>query len=98
MATTPVTAPSPTPSTKKNQGANDALRGLDMDQFLKLMIAELQNQDPLKPMENSEILQQISQIRDIGATDKMTSTLDAVLLEQNLSAASAMIGKQIHGL
>jgi flagellar basal-body rod modification protein FlgD len=79
-------------------GANDALRGLDIDEFLKLMIAELQNQDPLNPLENNEILQQISQIREVGATDKLTKTLDAVLVGQSLSSASAMIGKQIQGL
>ena len=78
--------------------SGDALRGLDMDQFLKLMIAELQNQDPLNPLENSEMLQQISQIRSVGATDKLTKTLDAVLLGQNLSSGSNLIGKQIKGL
>ena len=44
----------------------------NLDDFLKLMIAELQNQDPLDPMENSEMLQQLSQMRSIGATDKLT--------------------------
>jgi flagellar basal-body rod modification protein FlgD len=77
---------------------NDALRGLDMDQFLKLMISELQNQDPLNPMENTEILQQISQMREIGATSKLTDTLDAVLLGQNLTSATSMIGKTVEAL
>jgi flagellar basal-body rod modification protein FlgD len=76
-------------------GPNDALRGLDLDEFLKLMITELQNQDPLNPMENSEILQQISQIREIEATGKLTSTLDAVLLGQTLTSASGLIGKHV---
>jgi flagellar basal-body rod modification protein FlgD len=68
---------------------------LNLDGFLKLMVAELQNQDPLSPMENTEILQQISQIREIEATDKLGSTLDAVLLGQQLVSASTMIGKTI---
>ena len=37
-------------STGKSQG--NALQDLDIDQFLKLMISELQNQDPLNPMDN----------------------------------------------
>jgi flagellar basal-body rod modification protein FlgD len=86
-------APNTTPA--KN---NDALRDLDMDQFLKLMITELQNQDPLNPLENAEILQQISQIREIGATSRLTETLDAVLLGQNLTSASSMIGKTVEAL
>ena len=69
-----------------------------MDQFLKLMISELQNQDPLDPMDNSQMLQQISQIREIGVTTQLTDTLDAVLTGQNLSSASSLIGKQIVAL
>lgn len=77
---------------------NDALRDLDMSEFLELMITELQNQDPLNPLENAEILQQISQIREIGATGRLTETLDAVLLGQNLTSASSMIGKTVEAL
>src|SRR5687767_16024523 len=77
---------------------NDALRDLDMSEFLKLMISELQNQDPLNPLENAEILQQISQIREIGATGRLTETLEAVLLGQNLTSATSMIGKTVEAL
>ena len=77
---------------------NDALRDLDMSEFLELMITELQNQDPLNPLENAEILQQISQIREIGATGRLTDTLEAVLLGQNLTSASSMIGKTVEAL
>ena len=75
-----------------------ALRDVNMDDFLKLMIAELQNQDPMNPMDNAQMLQQISQIREIGATDKLSETLSAVQLGQTLSTASALIGKHIKGL
>jgi flagellar basal-body rod modification protein FlgD len=71
---------------------------LDLDQFLKLMITELQNQDPLNPLENAEILQQISQIREIEATGRLSDTLNAVLLGQNLNSASSMIGKHVRAL
>jgi flagellar basal-body rod modification protein FlgD len=87
-----------TPPAATGQDRNEALRDLDMDQFLQLMITELQNQDPLNPMENTEILQQISQIREIGATGRLTETLDAVLLGQNLTSATGMIGKTVKAL
>ena len=70
----------------------------NLDDFLKLMIAELQNQDPLDPMENSEMLQQLSHMRSIGATDQLTNTLGSVLIGQNLSTASALIGKHVNAL
>ena len=74
---------------------NVTLRGLEMGDFLTLMIVELQNQDPLDPMKNSEIMQQISQIRAIGATQELSETLEAVLLGQNVSSATNLIGKHI---
>jgi flagellar basal-body rod modification protein FlgD len=80
------------------KSSNDALRGLDLDHFLKLMITELQNQDPLNPLENHQILQQISQIREIGATTQLQETLDSVLLGQNLANASSLIDKQVKAL
>ena len=69
-----------------------------MDQFLELMITELQNQDPLNPMENSELVAQIGQIREIGATNSLTETLHAFLDGQSLTTASSMIGKEIVAL
>ena len=78
--------------------SNNALRGLNLDTFLTLMITELQNQDPLNPLDNAEILSQISQIREIEATSDLQETLDAVLLGQNLSSATGMLKKRIDAL
>lgn len=89
-----------TPVTTDDKGkvVDSALSKIDIDQFIKLMIAELQNQDPLNPMDNEKMLGQLSQMRAIGATDRMSSTLDSVLLGQNLTNASSLIGKKIAGL
>ena len=70
----------------------DAFRDVDMDDFLAMMITGLQNQDPLNPMDNTQILEQIGQIREITANDRLTETLEAVFLAQNLTAATSMIG------
>ena len=75
--------------------ATKSLNDVDVDDFLKLMIAELQNQDPLNPMDNAQLMAQISQIREVGATDKLTQTLDSVLLGQNISSATNLIGAEI---
>lgn len=79
-------------------GETNSLNDLDLDDFLNLMIVELQNQDPLNPLENDELIAQISQIREVGATDKLTATLDAVLLGQNISSATNLIGADIEAL
>ena len=73
----------------------DVLREVDLGDFLDMMIAELQNQDPLNPMDNREILEQIGQIREIVANDRLTETLEAAFLGQNLATAGGMIGDWI---
>ncbi|MHB1035590.1 MAG: flagellar hook assembly protein FlgD [Pirellulales bacterium] len=77
---------------------NNSLNNLDLDQFLKLMISELQNQDPMEPMKNSEIMQQVTQIREIESNTRLNQTLGAVQLGQNLASASSMLDKQIRAL
>ncbi len=83
---------------QQNPNGNDALRDINLDDFLKLMITELQNQDPLNPMENTEILQQISQIREIESNYQLTETLHAVLLGQSVSTAGNLLGTTIKAL
>ncbi len=87
------------PSTvQKAEGAAKALGEVDLDAFIQLMLVQLQNQDPLEPMDNSEMLQQITQIREIGASDKLSQTLQAVLTGQNLTTASSLIGQTVNAL
>lgn len=82
----------------QNPTGHDAFRDLDLDEFLKLLITELQNQDPMNPMDNHEILQQMSQIREIESNTRLSETLEAVLLGQNISTAGGMIDRMIMGL
>ena len=77
---------------------SDGYNDLDIDSFLKLLISELQNQDPLDPMDNSEMVQQIGQIREIGATDDLTRTLSKLSSSQELVTASSLIGQRVTGL
>ena len=80
---------------QQNPTGASAMQDVDLDDFLKLLIAELQNQDPLNPMGNNEMLQQLSQIREIESNDRLTQTLESVLLGQSLTTASGMIGRSI---
>ena len=88
----------PKPASSQQFGEHNTLNDLDLDVFLKLLINEMQNQDPLNPMDNSEMLNQINQIREIGSTDKLTSTLDSVLLGQNITSSTNLIGKDVKAI
>lgn len=83
---------------KSSQSTKDRMQELDVEQFLKLMIAELQNQDPLNPMDNAQMIQQMGEIRSIASTDKLSTTLSGVQLGQALASASNLLGRTITGL
>ncbi|WP_425618305.1 flagellar hook capping FlgD N-terminal domain-containing protein [Anatilimnocola sp. NA78] len=89
--TTDITNP---PGKKKTKDLKD----LDINEFLQVMISELTNQDPLNPMDNTQLVQQIGSIREIAATDKLTTSLETVQAGQSMSTASALIGKKINAL
>jgi flagellar basal-body rod modification protein FlgD len=80
-------------STSSSTG--NAINDIDMNTFLKLMITELQQQDPLNPMDNKDMLNQIAQIRAVGASDQLTKTLNSVLLGQNITSATNLMGADI---
>lgn len=69
--------------------------GLTSDTFLKLLITQLQNQDPTNPMESDELLAQISQMQALQANIELQSTLKSVSMSQQLASAANMIGKTI---
>jgi flagellar basal-body rod modification protein FlgD len=88
----------PTPTTTDPAATPRRLEDLDIDEFLKLMITELTNQDPLNPMDNAQLVEQIGQIRNISATTKLSETLDSVMTGQSLTTASSLIGKSVTAL
>ncbi len=85
------------PSARTPSG-EDAFRDMDMGDFIKLMITELQNQDPLDPMDNAQMLAQIGQIREIASNDKLSDTLESLRLSQGISMASGLIGQKVEAL
>ena len=79
--------------------STDATSTKDMAQnFLKMLTVQLQNQDPLNPMDNAQMLEQIGQIRQISATSQLTESLDAMFIGQNLATATNLIGKRVSAL
>jgi flagellar basal-body rod modification protein FlgD len=76
----------------------DPFANLSMNDFLTLMITELQNQDPTSPEDSSQIMQEIGQMQSIESTTELNTTLNGLSLGQGLSAASLMLNQNIVGL
>ena len=87
-----------TTQSQKYTTTSDVASALNADMFLKLLLTEIQNQDPLEPMSNSEICQQLGQIWQLQSSMELSETLQSVNLGQNLTTANSMIGRVILGL
>jgi flagellar basal-body rod modification protein FlgD len=77
---------------------SDAWTDLGLEEFISLLVTELENQDPTQPMENSEIMQQVAQISSIQSTSTLNTTMEAVILGENLATASNLINREVTGL
>ncbi|MFQ5634720.1 MAG: flagellar hook assembly protein FlgD [Gammaproteobacteria bacterium] len=76
----------------------DASRQLGQDEFLTLMITQLQHQDPMAPMENGEFIAQMAQFSTVEGISEMSKSLggltDSMYATQVLQA-STMIGHSV---
>jgi flagellar basal-body rod modification protein FlgD len=70
---------------------------LKSEDFLKMMIVQLQNQDPLEPTGNEELLNQISQMRSLQSSIELSDALKSATTQQKLSSAASLIGKTVTG-
>jgi len=81
-----------------SSNANKAKKELGQEDFLALMIQQLKNQDPLKPMENGEFIGQMAQFSTVSGIADMSKSIagltDAFNSGQALQAAS-MVGRTV---
>ena len=81
--------------------ARDGQRGvsaLKSEDFFKLLVTELKNQDPFEPSKTADVISQVSQIRTIEQNAKLTDTLDALGSQQRIGGISGLIGKFVEAL
>jgi len=68
------------------------------DRFLKLLVAQMQNQDPLNPMDNAQVTSQMAQIQTVSGIDKLNTTVQGLNAQfaqlQALSSAS-LVGRDV---
>jgi len=81
---------------KKQEANKTDANGLAQQDFLKLMIAQIQNQSPLKPQENGEFLGQMAQFSTVQGLQDMQKTLDSLsnsIVSNQALQASSMVGR-----
>jgi len=70
---------------------------LSGEDFFKVLIAQLVNQDPLEPTSNQELLAQMASIREIELNTSLTASLKNLTSQQQFGSASSLIGRSVTG-
>src|SRR6218665_1878479 len=81
--------------TSKTQTANEAGSA---DRFLKLLVAQMQNQDPLSPMDNAQVTSQIAQINTVSGIEKLNTTvvgLSGQFTQMQALQGAALVGREV---
>ena len=73
----------------------DATPEASQDRFLKLLVTQMRNQDPLNPMDNAQVTTQIAQISTVTGIDKVNSSISG--LADAMSAASSLQNASLIG-
>ncbi len=83
-------------------GAVDHIKSMGKEEFLKMLIAQLENQDPLDPMEDKEFISQMAQFSSLEQMQNMNANLEEnlnwnYLLSQtiNNTMSTSLIGKDV---
>jgi len=71
---------------------------LSSEQFTKIILTELSNQDPMAPSDTNALLQQLSQIRNIQSSMDLSEKLGSLVSDNQFASASNMIGKVVGGV
>lgn len=79
-------AGSGSPSQSSNIGIQD---------FLKILTAQLNNQDPLKPVDNEQFVAQIAQFATLEQSRQLNEKIDNMLLVQSSTQSIGLLGKTV---
>lgn len=93
-ATSGATAAGSAPT--KSDNATDPAAA--QDRFLKLLVAQLNNQDPMNPLDNAQMTSQIAQINTVTGIQQLNDTVKGLVSQfsaQQLMQGSAMVGRQV---
>jgi flagellar basal-body rod modification protein FlgD len=81
--------------TKRREGGNDIL---GKDDFLKILMTQLQNQDPMNPMQDKDFIAQMATFSSLEQMTNLTNTMEKFVENQNQSqliSYNQFVGKQV---
>jgi flagellar basal-body rod modification protein FlgD len=96
-STTAVNGASST-TTSASSAASGANANVSEDRFLKLLVAQLANQDPMNPMDNAQMTSQMAQISTVSSIEKVNQSLSGLahqLASMQALQSSSLVGRDV---
>jgi flagellar basal-body rod modification protein FlgD len=81
-------------STATTPSAQSAF-GLDFQSLLKIILTQLTYQDPLKPLDNTQFVSQLSQFAQLQQTQSLNDQITSLLSAQAATQATSLLGKTV---
>lgn len=82
-------------STGQSTQVKNKSSAMGKDEFLKLLVTQLKNQDPLKPMDNKDFIAQTAQFTSMEQMKNVNSNLKESLQMQKLSQVGGLVNKKV---
>jgi flagellar basal-body rod modification protein FlgD len=83
-------------STPAASATSDA--AVTSDRFLKLLVAQMRNQDPLNPMDNAQVTSQMAQINTVTGIDKLNATVQGLsgqFMQMQAMQGASLVGRDV---
>ncbi len=81
-------------SQAENAKKEAARKGQDKDGFMKLLMSQMTHQDPMEPMSNQEMMQQMVTIESLDRTQKLETSIKSLNTNMFMSSAN-LIGRDV---
>jgi flagellar basal-body rod modification protein FlgD len=95
MAIDYTTSIPPTVNQQTQAQATQSKTMVDYNSFLKLLIAQMKNQDPTQPMDSTQYVAQLATFSQVEQSVQTNTKLDSILQSSALSQAESVIGRNI---
>lgn len=86
----------PSPVVPTSDGfSSTALQGIDKEMFLKLLVAQMQYQNPMNPVDSTEFLNQAAQYASVEQLENMATQQAEMRSLQMITVATGMVGNEV---
>jgi flagellar basal-body rod modification protein FlgD len=84
-----------TSAAKAKQSLDGTANGLGKDDFMKLLLAQMGNQDPMKPMEDKEFIAQLAQFNSLEQMQQVNKGIQQLATAQQMTDANLLLGRRV---